>query len=54
MADADDVNLIRDDIRIIERNADVFLTVCKDTGLTVNTRKTKSMEIGRHRGMVEN
>ena len=30
----------------------VLLNTCKDIGLTVNTRKTKYMEIGRHRGMI--
>ena len=54
LAYADDVNLIGDDIRTIERNADVLLNACKDIGLAVNTGKTKYMEIGRHRGMTEN
>ena len=48
LAYADDVNLIGDDIRAIERNPDVLLNVCKDIGLAVNTGKTKYMEIGRH------
>ena len=48
LAYADDVYLIGDDIRTIERNADVFLNDCKDIGLVVNTGKTKYMEIGRH------
>ena len=43
---ADDVNLIGDDIRTIERNANVLLNACKDIGLAVNTEKTKYMEIG--------
>jgi len=47
-----DVNLIGVDIRTIERNADVLLNACKDIDLAVNTRKTKYMEIGRHRGMI--
>ena len=51
---ADDVNLIGDDIRTIEINADVLLNVCKNVGLAVNTGKTKFMEIERHRGMTEN
>ena len=42
---SDDVNLIGDDIRTIERNADVLLNACKDIGLAVNIRKTKYMEI---------
>ena len=52
LAYAVDVNLIGDDVRTIERNACVLLNACKDTGLTVNTGKTKYMEIGRHRGMI--
>ena len=46
LAYADDVNLIGDDIRTIERNADVLLNSCKDIRLAVNTGKTKYMEIG--------
>ena len=51
---ADDVNLIGDDFRKIERNADVLLNACKDIGLSVNTGKTKYMEIGHHAGMIPN
>ena len=51
---SDDVNLIDDDIRAIERNADVLLYACKDIGLAVSTGKTKYMEIGRHRVMISN
>ena len=32
---ADDVNLIGDDIRTIERNGDSLLNACKDIGLAV-------------------
>ena len=48
------VNLIGDDIRTIERNADVLLNACKDIGLAVNIGETNYMEIGRHRGMIAN
>ena len=51
---AEDVSLIGDDIRTIEKNENVLLNACKDTGLAVNSRKTKYMEIGRHRGMMAN
>jgi len=54
LAFANDVNLIGDDMRTIERNAYVLLNTCKDIGLTVNTGKPKYMEIGRHRGMIAN
>ena len=53
LAYADDVNLIGNDIRIIERNPDV-INACKDIGLAVNIGKTKNMEIGRHRGVIAN
>ena len=32
---AEDVNLVGDTIRTIERNADVLLNACKDIGLAV-------------------
>ena len=32
----------------------MLLNACKDIGLAVNTEKTKCMEIGRHRSMIEN
>ena len=54
MTYADDVNLIGDDIRTIERNADVLLNACKDIDLAVNIRKTKYMKVWRHRGMIAN
>ena len=40
LANADDVNLIGDDIRTIERSANVLLNACKDIDLAVNTGKT--------------
>ena len=51
---ADDVNLGGDDIRTIETKACVLLNACKVIGLVVNTGKTKYMEMGRHRDMIEN
>ena len=54
LAYADDVNLICNVIRTIERNADVLLNACKDVGLAVNTGKSKYMEIGHNRGMIVN
>ena len=49
----DDVNLIGDDITI-EINADVLINSCEDISLSINTGKTKYMEMGRHRGMISN
>ena len=51
---ADVVNLIGDDIRTIERNADVLLNACKDIDLAVNTVKTKYKEAGHHQGLMAN
>jgi hypothetical protein len=51
LAYAYDVNLIDDDIGTIERNADILLNAYS---LAINTRKTKYMEIGRHRGVKAN
>ena len=36
LAYANDVKLVSDDIRTIERNADVLLNACNDIGLVVN------------------
>ena len=51
---ADDINLIGNDIRTIERNADVLLNACRDIGLEVITEKTKYMGIGHHQVMIAN
>ena len=32
----------------------MLLNACKDIGLAVKIRKTKYMEIGRHRGIIVN
>ena len=32
----------------------MLLNACKDIGLAENTRKTKYIKIGRHRGMLAN
>ena len=42
---ADDVNLVGEDIRTIQINADVLLNTCKEK---------LSMQKGRHRGMITN
>ena len=45
LAYADNVNLIGDDIRTIEGNADVLLNACKDIDIAVNTGTTKYVEM---------
>ena len=53
LAYADNVNLIGDYIRTVERNADMLLNACNDIGLAVNTRK-KYVEVKSHRAVVTN
>ena len=48
MAYDDDVNLIVDDIRTIERNVEMILNTCKDIGLVVNTGRIAYMGVGRY------
>ena len=45
LENADDVNLIGNDTRTIERNSDALLNTFNHIGLAVNTGKTKYMEI---------
>ena len=52
LAYADDIDLIGDDIRTIERNADVLLNACKDIGLAVNIGKTKYIAVGLHQNTI--
>ena len=56
LAYADDVNLIGDDIRTIQRNANILLHACKDIGLIINAGETNSlqMEVGSYRSMMAN
>ena len=50
LAYADGVNLICHGIG----NAEVLLNVCKDTGLALNSGKTKYMEVGSRQSMMGN
>ena len=47
LAYPDYVNLIGDDIRTSERNADVLLNACKDFVLALNTGKLSSLQGNR-------
>jgi hypothetical protein len=45
---ADDVNLLGDNINIIKKNAETLLYAGKETGLEVNSEKTKYMFVSHH------
>ena len=50
----DDVHLIGDDIRTIEKNANVLLNACKGHWFSRKQRKTKYTEVVAYRGMLPN
>ena len=44
LAYADDVNLIGDEIRALQRNTDLLLNACNDIGFAVIAYKTEYIE----------
>ena len=51
LAYVDDINLIGDDIKTIERNADVLLNVCKDIKFKIKSVAYSSQ--GSHTGQLD-
>jgi ribosomal protein S2 len=47
-ADADDVNLLGDNIDAIKKNMETLIDATKEVGLEVNTEKTKYMLLSHH------
>jgi hypothetical protein len=45
---ADDVNLLGDSVNTIKKNSETFLGTSMNTGIEINTEKTKYMIMSRH------
>ena len=54
LAYVDDVSLIGNDIRAVERNADLLLNACKNIDLPETWKKNKYMEVGHNQGILAN
>jgi hypothetical protein len=48
LVNADDVNLLGDNIDTIKKNKQTLIDASKEVGLEVNTEKTKYMLLSRH------
>ena len=48
------LNVIDNNPRTIERNADVLLSACKGNSLAVNVGESKYMEVGHYQKMMPN
>jgi hypothetical protein len=54
LAYADDVNLLGDNIDSIKKNTETLINACKEVGLEINVKKTKSMLLSRHQNVGRN
>jgi hypothetical protein len=54
MVDADDVNLLGDNIHTIKKNTETLIDASKEVGLEANAEKTKYMLLSRHHNAGQN
>ena len=49
-----DINKLGENLQIVRENTEIFIKTCKDTGLDVNSEKTKYMITSRHQNVIQN
>jgi hypothetical protein len=54
LANADDVNLLGDNIDTIKKNTEIFIDASKEVGLEIHVEKTKHMLLYRHQNAGQN
>jgi hypothetical protein len=51
---ADDVNILGDDVDVIKKNTETLIDASKEVGLEVNTKKSKYMLLSCHQNDIKN
>jgi hypothetical protein len=54
LGNADDVNLLGDNIDTVKKNTETLIDVSKEVGLEINVDKTKYMPLSRHQNVGQN
>ena len=51
---ADDFNMLRENLKTVRENTEIFIKASKGVGLEVNSDKTKYMITSRHQNVIQN
>ena len=54
LLNADDVNMLEENLQNVRENAEIFIKTSKDIGLEINSEKTKYMITSRHQNVIQN
>jgi hypothetical protein len=54
LADADNANVLGDNINTVNKNTETLIDASKEVGLEINVEKTKHMLLSRHQNAGEN